>query len=371
MVLSLYRGETANLETRFEKQNKQPFQVQNPVSYNLFDFTGELVMSGSATQDAGDPARWTSNVQIPNTAPISEIGEKYSIEWAALNETQSMINKEYFMLKDKDDPIALDDSILILEGKPLTDFILLDTPVDSTIKLRLLDYEGIEVLNDTIDKNNYDIKGRFIRYKYSSTSLTNESFNGFAPFFLEWNYELGIDRVEVHPVYYINTKMYMIMDGVRKIIDKARNDDVNPNLRIEEFDLAHFVLDGLQVVNNSNPTLTNWTIKDLPDNFIEFVKKAASYEALRSHYLAEGVAAFDFQGQSVQLKVDRTRYIQTVMSSLNQELERKLQKTKSLYIKSSSPGVMNLTVSTNTNLSYYYDFYYLHRFRGGYQHRFY
>ena len=83
----------------------------------------------------------------------------------------------------------------------------------------------------------------------------------------------------------------------------------------------------------------------------DLIVKAGAMHALQGQYLAEGMTTFDFQGLGVQLSIDRTQYIQTIVDQLNQELTDRIPRTKRLYIRSSSPGVLNISVHAITNFT--------------------
>jgi hypothetical protein len=65
----------------------------------------------------------------------------------------------------------------------------------------------------------------------------------------------------------------------------------------------------------------------------EFWLKFSEIMALRGQYLAEGEKVFNFQGQQIQLEVDRTPYYDSLANSLQQLLDNEAKAFKTMLIK--------------------------------------
>lgn len=353
-LFKVYRGQAFEADVEFyNSDGSTPFVLSSPATYEVYDYQNNFILNGNGTQDTGNTARWYSSIVIPSSALISDNLQKYKIIWNAVgtNETKSSI--EYFEVTDVRDPISIENGRLLLKNGKFLDYIYLDSEVNSgTVKL--IDVNDNILYTDTISGNaNKIINNKYV-YENESTDLIDglETSSGLNIFFSVW--ELTLDNTEVifeiHPIYIISTRMFMYIDGVRRIIDKIRNDDINPTLKYTDIDLCHYVIDGIQRINRHKPNITNFHVDNIPIVFDEFVKKAGAIEALRAQYLAEGMAAFDFSGQSVTLTVDRTQYIQYVIDQLEAQLDDPLRATKKIYIRKNNAGTIGISLSPVLNV---------------------
>lgn len=353
-LFKVYRGQAFEADVEFyNSDGSTPFVLSSPATYEVYDYQNNFILNGNGTQDTGNTARWYSSIVIPSSALISDNLQKYKIIWNAVgtNETKSSI--EYFEVTDVRDPISIENGRLLLKNGKFLDYIYLDSEVDSgTVKL--IDINDNILYTDTISGSaNKIINNKYV-YENESTDLIDglETSSGLNIFFSVW--ELTLDNTEVifeiHPIYIISTRMFMYIDGVRRIIDKIRNDDINPTLKYTDIDLCHYVIDGIQRINRHKPNITNFHVDNIPIVFDEFVKKAGAIEALRAQYLAEGMAAFDFSGQSVTLTVDRTQYIQYVIDQLEAQLDDPLRATKKIYIRKNNAGTIGISLSPVLNV---------------------
>lgn len=342
MLTKAYIGQATTAYTHFNILNP------SPASYTVYDFNNNLVLTGLGVQDMVDPTKWSAIFTIPANAPICDVGQKYTIKWLIKNDKETLSSAEYFIVTIENDPLAIETMKLHLQGSVLNASLEVEEQ-PTTINYRVIDENGLEYVKGTLDPSIFTIRNGNLVYTFTVTDTTNiVPHLGVCPLFIEWAYD---SNYEIHPMYIISPKMYMFIDGVRKIVDRARNQDINPNLVWNDVDIAHYVLDGLQRVNGSKPSLTQWSITTVPVNMYEFVKKAASIAALRAQYLAEGMAAFDFQGMAVQLSIDRTQYIQTMADVLESELEQRLPSAKRLLIRQSGPGNLGISINATTNFA--------------------
>src|SRR6266481_622828 len=357
-LTSTLRGSTSVTSAEFySSDGVTPFVATGPAAFAVYDFNRNLVVSGVGVQSISQTQQWSATFTIPLTAPIPLMGEKYYITWVIsntnTNQTQTAI--EYFFVKAEGDPISLESGRLVLPNGTFTDTLVVPTLI-TNINLRVLNENGMALLQSPVSTSTPNprvINDSFL-YDYTSPTpvLGLTTGLGIAPFFAEWSYldGNGLPAVEIHPIYIISTKMYMFVDGVRRIVDKIRNLDVNPNLQYTELDLAHYVLEGIQRINAHAPTLTAYSPESMTPVLYPWVKKAGVVAALQAQYLAEGMTDIDFQGATVQLNMDRTQYIQTMLDQFNTDIDQNLQKTKKLITRSSGAGVLGISISSSTSI---------------------
>ena len=79
----------------------------------------------------------------------------------------------------------------------------------------------------------------------------------------------------------------------------------------------------------------------------------AEVAMLQAQSLAEGEKAFDFQGQAIQLNVDRTQYYDKLAADIAQRLEANVRPLKqNMQMKGVNGGSGNLELSGTGNRGY-------------------
>lgn len=347
----VFRDSVASTSVSLRNRAGQPFPGTSPATFTVTDFNGAPILSGTGVQDTMNPETWTASFSIPAAAPLPMNGEKYAIAWVIRNDSETASAVEYFSVRVEGDPISFENGRIALKGGSITDTLMTDAPV-TNVHLRLLDESDTAYVDVDVPSTPTRLVNGLCFYDYTTANIpVLDQRLSLMPHLAEWTYTdpFGSPALEVHPIYVISSKMFLFIDAVKKVVDRARNNDINPNLRYTDIDLAHYVLEGLQRVNVNAPTFTNFTPDTVPFVFHPLVKDCAAVRALQAQYLAEGVSAFDFQGQSVQLNVDRTQYIQQMIDMLNTDLDERIRKAKKIAVRASGAGVLGISVSPSTN----------------------
>lgn len=339
-----------------------PLVLATPVQFTVRDFNNILIVSGICVQDTIDTGKWTATFTIPTSSP-STIAEDsyYSLTYTASlpNNTNRETVRLFEVQDDKIEILNEGQPLVLTTAMPLKDNLLISTPytVDEyTISLR--DATGAVLYTDGpwINPTIYRSNENYNIYVFQSTTIIQDILNSStAPgnLFVEWNYKVaGESYLKINPVYILNIHGYNLINDLRMIIDKAKIVDIDPNMVWRDYELLHFVLKGIQRINGSNPP-SNFDINNLPTALDYAVSKAALVELFQSWYLALGQKAFDFQGQDIQLNVDITSFIQTMMDQANSWLDNNLKDTKTSVIVAMSRGARGFTtisLSPTSNL---------------------
>lgn len=349
-------GKNYTLTASFTNEDNTPFIVTSPVRYKIYSFNNIFIIEGAAIQNQNNPAEWIANFVIPSSAPVpTDVNnQQYYIDWYAENTSEpiknSMKAREYFQVLSTAEPLSYDSAIAITVGQPIRDTLITDLPLISC-NISIRDMNDKEYWNqDILNPNSFFQNNAYITNFDSQTSipLVTDQNMGLCPYLIMYNYktEQGYNT-EVHTLYIVSGKAMLIVNNMRRYLDKARNYDIDPSLRWTDAELIHFVTVGLQRFNVAPPAITGYTISSFPNNYIYIIEKCAEHEALNALYLAEGMRAFNFTGASVTLEVDRTQYIQTKMDEINSWLENNLSKVKSLLIRQTN-GSANLSIQLSS-----------------------
>jgi hypothetical protein len=344
------QGQQVTFSADFYNTDDTPFVVSTPVTWVIRDNNNNMVMNGTAAQDNVNAALWTAIINIPDSVPVSNVGERYSILWVATGTTppglsQPSIQQQssYFQVTGATDFDFFELDRMQLENTALSDSIALPSGSSITsMQVQLLDQYG-NIIFDSSALTGSDIPegvnldGQVI-YTYAGTqpvALMTVTNAGALPFVISWKYTLNnIVEQEYHFLYVVNAKMMITVNSLRRTIDKARQQNPNPVLQLTDMDLVEYVNQGIALLNAAKPCVTSFNISSLPDVFFYPLINAAAYCALSAQYLAEGQAAFEFNGQSVSLSVDRTQYTDTALSRFTSYIEDQLPSTKRMWNRS-------------------------------------
>lgn len=360
MPTTVIRGQAFTCEAAFyASDNVTPFVATGPAVYNIFDHLGNLVLTGAGTQDNLAPAIWRVQTTLPSNVPIPTQNEKYRVNWQISNASERQQFNEQFSVVAEGDPAPQNDSFLGIEGSPFEDSLTSKEPfIDNKFSIKLINQANsidlFNALNNVVVPQN--INGLY-RYNFNSIIVPPEfstNNQGVWPFIVEWSYATATRPTvrDYHFLYLLTPRAIIHVQNLRMFIDKAQNQDINPNLQFTDVELLHFVYQGLARINASPPGGTAWSLQNIPEIMKYPLEKCAQHEALNAWYLAEGISnAFDFQGAAVQLTIDRTQFIQTKMDEINNWLESNLKESKRSAIRGSGRGgALSVSISPVLNM---------------------
>lgn len=351
------RGQQVSLVAEFVDGNVAAVFAA-PVAYQVQDPNGLLVASGTCIQDSESPEKWSATFTLPANLPITQGdgGQRFKIVWSGQDvaggkhratEHFEVLNATYEELKQR--------ALAVLVGRPFADSLLTQSPISGyTVELR--DVKDNVHYTATVTNPEAAVHGQYFQYEHSFDNETVTALVagavGIYPYQIHWTYSVaGQSTNEMHPLYVFNGKVMHYVHTLREYLDMAQLDEINPALRYTDLALAHHLLVGLARINAEPPSLTSWTLNSLPDGLSFSLKAAAAVEALNARYLAEGMSSFDFQGQSVQLSVDRTQFLSYKIDENLTYLNDKLRAQKKMAVRSSSAGVLGVNFGTMTNVS--------------------
>ena len=351
-------GATVTIETFFYEKGLTPFKSKQPASYEIRDPEGDLVTSGFGEQDIDNPARWTATVTLPENLIQYPDDQKYYVGWNIERKLppSRRRNVEYFTVYETQDFLFNTTDRLLIVNKPLLDVLSVPSYLklsEDDFKVELRDENGNFFAVAEVAVQGKTPKNDLFSIKTNALNGANTSCNNGRPFVVAWEYEAqGIPQSEFHFVYLVDTNMILMMNDLRKLIDKARNEDININLQFTEVDLVHYLLRGLARVNATPPN-SGYGFAQLPANIKHYVILAAAYEAVVAQRLAEGLSVFDFGGQSVTLSVDRTGAYDAFLSTIENQLTQELAQTKRNARRSGSlMGALAVQPSSASNRFY-------------------
>ncbi len=312
----------------YQANGTTPFVGSSPAIYVVRDPTGLLVTSGIASQDSNNPAHWTAVFSIPSSAPATATGQFYTITWTISNSGQIASQTFNFSVVSQIQTDPVDTAVIVLQGSPFTINLTVPYPTLQTLTLRFLNYQGGVVDTPTITTNISNPVQSGNQYIYQIQIGASDSANLVMPnygvfyYFAYVNYTTptGSQETNVIMVYVVNTTCIKIMNDMRRYVDRIRNNDVIPQLRITDLDLMHYTIQGVEYLNAIPPSNIGFNLANLPPMFNFYVQKAGAMQLLEAQYLAQGMTSFEFNGQSVQLTQDITQYIMQTIDMIRQDV---------------------------------------------------
>lgn len=337
-----------------------PKAAGGPVKWTVRSPRGRLVASG---QSAPSGQLCLVSFVLPSEVEIPLDGSRYAITVSDGVSTAT----EYFEVVDPDG-IEVEHGVEVgyMFGQKLADSLILPGPADEVSVTALLLDGSVLIASTPIDVDN-DVSRRGDAYVYkfvSSGAVDTRPNTSMGVGTLVWSYTLAdaeLPQQELHPFYTITPYAADFANAIRKIVDKARIGDANRYLDITMTDLMHAVIRGADYVMQSEPLATGFALNQMPRMLRDYIIKAGAIDILRAQYLAEGMSQGDFQGLGVQLNVDRTQYLDQLISQLSAELE-KLPSAKNKWMQQGSPlgaqlasgkrpiGVLGLSTGTYSNM---------------------
>jgi hypothetical protein len=165
----------------------------------------------------------------------------------------------------------------------------------------------------------------------------------------------------------ITPQILLAANSLEQFINKARIQNVVPELEYTQSDLVEYLSRGLNLFNSFPPQLTAFTGTNMQGMLLDGWLQCSAYYALAAQLQAEGAMAFDFSGQDVSLNVDRTPSIEAALGRVESALNENVKPMKKLLAKagvnsgdgsqggrfidgSSQLGVLSLTNAPTTRI---------------------
>lgn len=345
-------GQSFTITADFYDQNGVAFAGNSPAKYLIKDFNGNNILKGYGAQDGMFAQRWTAQVTLPKSAPYDP-NKKYLLLWTltgGANGNSVASQTELFNVQPLEFIEENDyHESVVPYGGTITDSLVLDGAATAqNVSIKILDEN--ETVYGTADVDATQILNFNGNNAYVVDLDSQDLAVSFRPYVMQWTYLLnGRTKREYHFIYVVSTKIMMMMENLRNLIDKIRFNHPNPNLRYSEADLMGYLIQGMKILNGVKPQVTSWTLQSFPLELDWYLTNAAAYVALSAQYLAEGVSAFEMNGASVSLTIDRAQFIDSALSRIIDVIDNKFPTVKTNLIKAGSPGTLYLSYSPSFN----------------------
>ena len=128
-------------------------------------------------------------------------------------------------------------------------------------------------------------------------------------------------------------QMHIATSLIEDYINKARLDNVIPQLEYTTADLMSYLYRGLALFNKLGPRLSSFSGTNMQGILMDAWVTCGCYYALAAQLQAEGALAFDFSGQSTSLNMDRSPAIESALGRVEQVISDQVLATKKLLAR--------------------------------------
>lgn len=337
--------------------------VGDSAEVHILAHTGQLVTQLEATRDPGSNRVYTVTFTLPTSVPVprDSINELYEAE--LYNSNGEVASVKTFSVLAEAEPIAHDSDVLVFEGSPILDQLILPYPLEET------DTVNISILNGDMTVFTKEFTGLeskqfgkyysvYIEIPQKSTDFVTgyEDHLHMGEYLLRWDVTgLTVSGMpynkttEFHNLCSVDGSGVYIINAIRRDIDKSRYLDLDETLTFTDVELAHFIFMAVRRFNMLGSRITQFTIANIDQQFFWCIEKLAVIEALEAWALDEGLKDFDFTGASLNLRLNRAAAIKDAIGRLNSSVLPKIEKAKETLVQMTVGALAVGQISTVTN----------------------
>lgn len=176
----------------------------------------------------------------------------------------------------------------------------------------------------------------------------------------------GTKKEYIYKLWCVTPQIKLGANSLESFLNKARVDNIIPELDYTMGDLVHYLERGLYLFNMMGQP-TDFTGTNMQGPLFDAWLTCSSYYALSAQILAEGSLAFNFSGQGVSLEVDRTPQLESALGRIETAMNDRIVALKKilqrngitggdgsqglgLHSASTTLGVLSLTNAPTTRL---------------------
>lgn len=360
-IITITEGQTETLVEQFIDEYDEPLELANTEAgpfVRIIDDQKDVVVEQWAVPDAnGQPGDWAADISIPNIG-LSE--KKQFIALWTFKTSDGDIHRSKQALFVEPDGEHRDIDILVVVGRDKIMQIALpidykapipSVPADVAKKIPAKPGKSGDSLRFSMFRNNIALFGEDglyaedpksnikISQHIGKTVATLPAVVGKAklePIMLLVDHMkegMLVPTTMTFKVWPITPQILVAASQLEDYINKARIQNVIPELDYTQTDLIQYLNRGLALFNSFPPHTTNFTGTNMQGIIMDAWLQCSAYYALGAQLQAEGALAFDFSGQSVSLNVDRTPAIESALGRVESALDQNVKPLKKLLAK--------------------------------------
>lgn len=322
-----FEGETIICRQKFNGEGGQPEPLKTGYPRARLYLGSDLLGDVHVEQDEKG---WFALVTIPEL----DLGEPtaLSLKWRArgLGGGSHKIT-EVILVQPSTAP---DSGDLVVMGDEDYNFILpVSLSESSNLSMSVFMNNDTIIPNTVIPHTDRVQRANYTEIKFGNHPAINPWLESFLVVFDFANTSVPRNQRMMLNLWVVTPQMLNCMNALEATLNKAKLDNVIPQLEYTQSDLLHYLQRGLNLFNGYAPNLTGFTGTNMQGALFDGLILCASYYALAAQLLAEGMLAFDFSGQAVTLSVDRTPHLESALGRVEQQIQERIPKLKQMLLR--------------------------------------
>lgn len=299
----------------------------------IFDDQGDRISSALSTVGEA-PGSWDVSLSVPEMDLLDE--KSFKLSWIYMSEEGKVIVNSELIVEPAQDNRITDLVCTISESS----YVRVNIPVKFNPKAdRLL--VSVALNNEPLVENLPHTHPSMTLISNKAKSCTIQVPLYAAPTRLEpmsllVTYESDArqtQRMFTYKMWAVTPQVLLAASMVEDHIDKARRQDVIPELEYTQSDLIQYLFRGLALFNQTGPRVTGFTGANMRGTLLDAWVTCSCYYALAAQLQAEGQLAFDFTGQVTNLNMDRTPSIEAALGRIETLIQGSVLNLKRLLSK--------------------------------------
>jgi len=332
-------GETLSIKEEFLDSMDDPLQPADGSAgpeVILYDIRGEkpaVVAQVTATPDAM-PGLWAVDLGVP-VLDLKDL-TTFSVVWRFVDDDLDTHTLKHPLLVEPSAQNRVTDIVIQSRtGAKINFFLPFPYNKDEHLVTMTLS-KGNSYLIDQLDITDVSVKTRVGEEMTKVTMPAVLDDKNLEPHVLIVDYEhINTNRLEsmTYKVWAVTPQVLMAASMIEDHINKARLQNVIPELEYTQQDILTYLHRGLMLFNQIAPRLTAFTGMNMQGVILQAWITCSTYYALSAQLQAEGAMAFDFSGQTVNLNVDRSPSIEAALGRIEGQISDQVKETKKLLAK--------------------------------------
>lgn len=384
-MLNVVEGQVLTVHELFVDDLDNPLELSNQSlgpRVRLLDHDKSIITEVIAAPDlTKEPGTWIASLPVPKL-DLSKPTE-YKVVWLFVDDEGTKHKARNWVVIEPE-----------VERRK-SDIVALETDLRFEVSVPVVFNQVTDQLSFNLYRNNEAQYASPISATDASVQIrpgvNNTSFsvpaNGLAPAKLEPLLLLatysrpGQDpQVFTYKVWSVTPQILVAASMVEDHINKARLDDIIPELQYVKGDIIAYLQRGLGMFNSLAPYISSFNGTNMQGPILDSWIICSCYYALAAQLQAEGAMAFDFSGQTTSLNIDRSPSIEAALGRLENLIENQVKPFKKLLAKSGvlsgsgaeggsgisaarSIGILQITNSPTSRIGSYNGIYSRYRYR--------
>lgn len=341
MSLRVVEGSTLEINEKFVDDFNDPYipaEGQAGPEVKILDVRGdrpELVLSKYASPDPSEPGNWQVALGVP-VLDLTELTD-FNVVWSLIDEDHNTHRIKHVLQVEPSSQNRVTDIVLLVKDRNNKLNFSLPFPYDPLdYEVKIDFFKGNKPLIDDLDIEDASVnirKGRELTRVQLPAVVDKSTFEPHTLIVHVTELTQGIESSLTYKVWCVTPQVMVAASMVEDHINKARLENVIPELEYTQQDLILYLYRGLQLFNGLLPRLTAFNGMNMQGIILNAWVTCSSYYALSAQLQAEGSMAYDFSGQSVSFNVDRSPSIEAALGRIESQIDQNVKPVKVLLGK--------------------------------------